>query len=51
MRSDSVGSRSEGFSTNVLPHAIATGNIHIGTIAGKLNGVMPAQTPTGWRIE
>ena len=36
---------------NVLPHASATGNIHIGTIAGKLNGVMPAHTPTGWRSE
>jgi len=24
-------------------------NIHSGTIAGKLNGVMPAHTPTGWR--
>ena len=35
----------------MLPHAIATGNIHIGTIAGKLNGVMPAQTPTGWRCD
>ena len=35
------GSRSLGLSTNVLPQAIATGNIHIGTIAGKLNGVMP----------
>ncbi len=46
-----VGSRSEGLSTNVLPHASATGNIHIGTIAGKLKGVMPAHTPTGWRIE
>ena len=45
MRSDSVGSRSDGFRMNVLPQAIATGNIHIGTIAGKLNGVMPAHTP------
>ena len=35
----------------VLPQAIAIGNIHIGTIAGKLNGVMPAHTPNGWRIE
>ena len=26
----------------VLPQAIATGDIHSGTIAGKLNGVMPA---------
>jgi len=33
----------------VFPQAIAIGNIHIGTITGKLNGVMPAQTPTGWR--
>jgi len=32
-----------------LPQAIATGCIHIGTIAGKLNGVIPAQTPSGWR--
>jgi hypothetical protein len=51
MRIDSEGSRSDGFSTNVLPHAMATGNIHSGTIAGKLNGVMPAHTPTGWRSE
>src|SRR5665213_2794465 len=43
------GSRSDGFSTKVLPQAIATGNIHIGTITGKLNGVIPAQTPSGWR--
>ena len=27
------------------------GNIHIGTITGKLNGVMPATTPSGWRSE
>ena len=45
------GSRSDGFSTKVLPQASAIGNIHIGTMAGKLNGVMPATTPTGWRIE
>ena len=42
-----VGSFSDGFSTNVLPQAIAIGYIHIGTIAGKLNGVMPATTPSG----
>ena len=30
---------------NVLPQAIATGCIHIGTMIGKLNGVMPATTP------
>ena len=45
------GSFSDGFRMNVLPHAIAIGYIHIGTIAGKLNGVMPATTPSGWRIE
>jgi hypothetical protein len=44
---DADGSRSLGLSTNVLPQAIATGNIHIGTIAGKLNGVIPATTPNG----
>ena len=30
---------------------MATGYIHIGTMAGKLNGVMPTQTPSGWRNE
>ena len=48
---DADGSFSDGFSTNVLPHAIAGAHIHIGTIAGKLNGVIPATTPTGCRIE
>src|SRR5438477_12554768 len=43
------GTFSLGLSTNVFPQTSATGNIHIGTIAGKLNGVMPAHTPTGWR--
>ena len=33
----------------MFPQAIATGNIHMGTMAGKLNGVMPATTPSGWR--
>ena len=41
------GSFSDGFKTNVFPQAIAMGNIHIGTIAGKLKGVIPAQTPRG----
>ena len=45
------GSFSEGLSTNVLPQAIAGAHIHMGTIAGKLNGVIPATTPSGWRIE
>ncbi len=48
---DADGSFSDGFSTNVLPHARAGAHIHIGTIAGKLNGVMPATTPSGCRIE
>ena len=34
----------------VFPQAIALANIHIGTMAGKLKGVMPATTPSGWRI-
>ena len=49
--SDADGSFSDGLSTNVLPQAMASGNIHIGTMAGKLNGVMPATTPTGCLIE
>ena len=49
--SEADGSFSDGLSTNVLPHAMASGNIHIGTMAGKLNGVIPATTPSGWRIE
>ena len=34
----------------VFPQAIAFAHIQIGTIAGKLNGVMPATTPSGCRI-
>ena len=45
-----IGSCSEGLSTKVLPVTIAIGNIHTGIIAGKLNGVMPAHTPIGWRM-
>ena len=48
---DAEGSFSEGLSTNALPQAMAMGNIHIGTMAGKLKGVMPATTPSGCRIE
>ncbi len=33
-----------------LPQASATGNIQHGTMNGKLNGVMPATTPSDWRI-
>ena len=49
--SEQLGSFSEGFRMKVFPQAIASGNIHSGTIAGKLNGVIPAHTPTGWRME
>ena len=35
----------------VFPQAIAIGNIHMGTIAGKLNGVIPATTPNGCLID
>ena len=45
------GSRSEGLRTKALPQAIAGPNIHMGIMAGKLNGVTPAATPRGWRIE
>ena len=34
---------------NALPQAIANGRNQNGTIAGKLNGTIAAQTPTGWR--
>jgi hypothetical protein len=33
----------------VFPQASEIGNIHIGTMLGKLNGVIPTQTPSGWR--
>ena len=33
----------------VLPVAMAMGCIHSGTMMGKLNGVIPAHTPRGWR--
>jgi hypothetical protein len=51
IRADADGSFSDGLSTNVLPQAMAMGNIHIGTMAGKLKGVMPATTPSGCRSE
>ena len=44
-----MGSRSDGFRMKALPVAMATPAIHIGIIAGKLNGVMPAPMPIGWR--
>ena len=42
-----LGSRSDGLRMNVFPHTSALGNIHIGTMIGKLKGVMPATTPSG----
>ena len=48
-KSAADGSFSLGLRMKALPHASASGYIHIGTIAGKLNGVMPATTPSGWR--
>ncbi len=50
-RSDGDGSCSDGLRMNALPQASAIGAIHSGTIAGKLNGVMPATTPSGIRSE
>ena len=51
MRIAVSGTFSLGLSTNVFPHTSATGYIHSGTIAGKLNGVMPTHTPSGRRID
>ena len=48
--SEADGSFSLGLSTKALPQAMALAHIHSGTIAGKLNGVMPATTPSGWRM-
>src|SRR5947208_16363008 len=50
-QSEADGSFSDGLSTKQFPDAIAGAHIHMGTIAGKLNGVMPATTPSGCRIE
>ena len=46
-----LGSRSDGFKIKALPQAIAFGNIQVGTIAGKLKGVIPATTPSACGIE
>ncbi len=45
------GLRSDGLRMKALPQASAGANFHIGIMAGKLNGVMPATTPSGWRME
>src|SRR2546428_35885 len=38
------GTFGEGLRMNALPQTMAMGNIQSGTIAGKLNGVIPAQS-------
>ena len=50
MNSEAEGSFSLGLSTKALPQAMALAHIHSGTMAGKLKGVMPATTPSGWRM-
>src|SRR6185312_11582132 len=49
--SEADGSFSDGLSTTVLPAAMAIGKNHIGTMTGKLNGLMMPTAPSGWRIE
>ena len=41
------GLQDEGVAAGDAPGA----HFHSGIMAGKLNGVMPATTPSGWRIE
>ena len=48
---DAEGSFSDGLRTKVFPHTRAFGNIQSGTMAGKLNGVIPATTPRGCSTE
>jgi hypothetical protein len=43
------GSFSLGLRTTALPAAMATGKNHIGTMAGKLKGLITPTTPKGWR--
>ncbi len=49
IRCEGRGSRSEGLRMKALPVASAKGRNQSGIIAGKLNGVIAATTPTGWR--
>ena len=51
IHSAALGTFSDGLSTTVLPAAMAIGKNHMGTMAGKLNGLMIATGPSGWRIE
>ncbi|SKY24496.1 Uncharacterised protein [Mycobacteroides abscessus subsp. abscessus] len=48
---DALGSFSDGLTTTVLPAAMAMGKNHMGTMAGKLNGLMMATGPSGWCTE
>ncbi len=47
MRIGTDGSRSDGLRMKALPQAMAGAHFHNGIMAGKLNGVMPATTPSG----
>ena len=49
MISEALGTTEATLRMKALPVARATGCIHMGTMAGKLKGQMPATTPTGWR--
>ena len=45
--SEGEGSFSDGLRMKALPQASALAIIHSGTMTGKLNGVIPATTPSG----
>ena len=45
------GTFSDGLITKVFPKVIASGYIQSGIIAGKLNGQIPAHTPSGFLNE
>ena len=49
-KSAAEGSFSLGLSTKLLPQAMALAHIQSGTMTGKLKGVTPATTPSGWRM-
>ena len=51
MRTETDGSRSDGFKITTFPVASALAVIHSGTMIGKLNGVIAATTPTASRTE
>src|SRR5699024_652777 len=51
IHSAAEGSFSEGFKITAFPAATAKGKDHIGTIAGKLKGLMMPTTPSGCLME